>query len=106
MERGRAKLQGFKRGISEVLLTHEPAANGVGLVLGQILSMPVRSEFERASQWASKQGRKNPVRYVMPDLWIKDDEHPKAIEVELTQKAEGRYKQLWDLYGRSMPYGA
>lgn len=109
LQERRARVQGFKRGISESLLTHELTVNGVGLILSQLLCLKVRSEFELATQWAQKDRRKSPTRYVTPDIWIMPGsvlpEDPVTVEIELTQKAEARYKKLWEHYVRVLPYG-
>lgn len=106
LERGRAKLLGFRRGISEALLTHELAVNAVGLLIEQLLGLRARSEHERRVRSADPQAKGKPQRMIIPDLWIPDDKHPKPVEVELTQKSEFRYKELWRGYGERCPYGS
>ena len=42
----------------------------------------------------------------MSDLWIPDAAQPKVIEVELGQKSEKRYEQIWAAYRRGLPKGS
>ncbi|MBI5630074.1 MAG: hypothetical protein HY921_04230 [Elusimicrobia bacterium] len=102
LERGRAKLLGFRRGISETLLTHELTVNAVGLMIEQFLGLLARPEHERKVRSADPQAKGKPVRATVSDLWIPDQEHPRPIEVELSQKAEARYKELWAVFATSI----
>lgn len=106
LERGHAKLLGFRRRMSEALLTHELTVNAVGLIIEQLLGIRVRPELERRIRPADPLATGRPVRASVSDLWIPDKASPKAIEVELTQKSELRYKELWQNYRSAFPYGA
>ena len=106
LESGRAKLLGFRRGLSEALLAHELAVNAVGLMIEQFLGLRVRPEHERRVKSADPQAKGKPARATISDLWIPDKEHAKPIEVELTQKAESRYKELWQSFNERYPYGS
>ncbi len=105
MERGLAKLRGYRRGISEYLLAHELAVNAVGLMIDQLLRLNVRSEADREMAGVNDKPKAKRGRLIVPDLWIVNEEWPVAIEVELTQKAEARYKELWQSYKDRVPYG-
>lgn len=105
MERGRAMIRGFRRALPEALVRHEMTVNAVGLMIEQFLGLHVRPEIERRTQSARPEEGK-PVRATVSDLWIVDEERPLAIEVELTQKAEARYKSLWESFGKVLPYRA
>lgn len=105
LERGKAKILGFRRYMAEALLTHEIRVNAVGLIIQELLGIRVRPELERRIRSVDALAGK-PARSVVADLWIRDDEHPKPIEVELTQKSELRYKALWQRFIRTYPYGS
>ena len=111
-EAGHAKLQseskaaltGFRGSISGELVNHEVHVAAVGLVLTEIFHLTARTERERYV-WTSNRGRRPaPVRAVS-DLWIPDTQ-PKAIEVELTQKSESRYREIWEAYALRLPDNA
>lgn len=76
----------------------------VGLVLTEILHLRVRTERERYV-WPTPGGRSPAPSRAVSDLWIVDD-RPKAIEVELSQKSEARYKETWDAYRLRLPHGS
>lgn len=105
LEVGRAMLPGYRRSISEYLLRHEIAVNGVGLAIEQLLGLSVRSERQRAPNKRPGWQMPDPTKSPVADLWIVDEAQPKAIEVELTQKAERRYKAIWDAYRYRLPNG-
>lgn len=105
LERGRAKLLGFRRKMPEALLPHELTVNAVGLMIEQFLGLWVRPELERRIRSADPQERGKPVREAVSDLWIPDREHARPIEIELTKKAEFRYKELWQSF-RAYPSGS
>ena len=50
------------------------------------------------TEWNTKGARAPKDQESFPDLWIVDEEHPKAIEVELKQKSELRYKEIFYRY--------
>lgn len=104
LERGRARLLGFRRYISEAVLDHELTVNAVGLMIEQLLGIRVRPELERRVRSADPNYKGKPVRSAISDLWIPTKE-PKPIEIELTQKAESRYKELWGAYAQRCPFG-
>lgn len=101
---GKAKLPGFRRSMSEALINHEIKVNGVGLVLTQLLGLRVATERQLV-EWNTKGARAPKGQESFPDLWIVDKEHPKAIEVELTQKSELRYKEIFYRYSGMIGYG-
>lgn len=99
--RSLATLPGFRGSISGELVNHELSVAAAGLVLSELFHYKVRTDRERYI-WTGRGGRRPaPVRTVS-DLWIVDAQ-PKAIEVELTQKSEGRYKEIWDAYRLRLP---
>jgi len=99
--KGKALLPGYRTRVSDELLEHELAVAAVGLTAIELLGLRVRTERERYV-WAGNGGRRPaPVRAVS-DLWIVDA-IPKAVEVELNQKSEGRYKEIWDAYRLRLP---
>lgn len=105
-ERGHAELEGrslsilkrFRDSLSEELLSHELTVAAVGLVLTELHGLRVRTERERYVWTGPRGGGRSPapVRAVS-DLWVVDS-RPKAIEVEMGQKSESRYKEIWDAY--------
>lgn len=94
---GKANLPGFRRSMSEALIDHEIKVNGVGLVLTQLLGFRVASE-RQLTDWNTHGAQAPKGQEALPDLWIIDKENPKAIEVELTQKSELRYKEIFYRY--------
>jgi hypothetical protein len=101
---GKAKLPGFRRSMSEALVNHEIKVNGVGLVLTQLLGFRVATE-RQLTDWNTKGAQAPKGQESFPDLWIVDKEKPKAIEVELTQKSELRYKEIFHRYSKMVDYG-
>jgi len=100
---GKAKMRGFRRGMSEAIIDHEIKVNGVGLVLIQLLGMKVATERQLV-EWNAKEARPAKGQDSFPDLWIVDQKAPKAIEVELTQKSEMRYKEIFYRYSNMVAY--
>ena len=93
-----ARLPGFRRTASGQLVEHEVMVNAVGLVLSKLHGLTVRTIRERAP-WNSRGGWSHTTSAAnIPDLWISDDQEPKALEVELTKKAENRYPDIWETY--------
>lgn len=101
---GAANLKGFRHTISDELVTHELMVAAVGLVVSEVLQLRVRTERERYV-WTGKGGRRPAPIRVVSDLWIVGGA-PQAIEVELTQKSEVRYKEIWDAYRLRLPENA
>ena len=101
---GKAKMPGFRRGMSEALVNHEIKVNGVGLVLTQLLGFRVATE-RQLTEWNTKGARAPKGQESFPDLWIVDKKEPKAIEVELKQKSELRYKEIFYRYSGMVGYG-
>jgi hypothetical protein len=100
----KAKMRGFRRGMSEAMIDHEIKVNGVGLVLTQLLGLSVTTERQLA-ELNTRSARPEKGQEAFPDLWIVDKEHPKAVEVELTQKSELRYKEIFYRYSQMVGYG-
>ena len=102
-----ARLKGFRRSMSEALIDHEIKVNGVGLVLTEILGLRVAVERQLAEFNAGRAlDRKG--QEAWPDLWIMsapNQSNPRAIEVELTQKSEQRYKEIFYRYSSIVGYG-
>lgn len=93
-----AQLPGFRRSASGQLVEHEVMVNAVGLVLSKLRGLTVRTIRER-TEWNRRGGWGHTTSAVnIPDLWISDDRQPKAVEIELTQKAAGRYPPIWEVY--------
>lgn len=93
-----AQLPGFRRSASGQLVEHEITVNAVGLVLSKLRGLAVRTIRER-TEWNRRGGWGHTTSAVnIPDLWISDDRQPKAVEIELTQKAAGRYPPIWEVY--------
>lgn len=97
-QRGLARFLGYRKSISLPQAEHEITVNGVGLLLSESLGFDVRTERERYA-WSGRGGW-SPAADRMPiaDLWIVDPLQPKAVEVELNQKSELRYKEIWRAY--------
>ncbi|HVC09710.1 MAG TPA: hypothetical protein VNH15_07215 [Elusimicrobiota bacterium] len=89
--------------MSEALIDHEIKVNGVGLVLAELLGRRVLTE-RQLGKWNADGVRVPKGREAYPDLWLPDKEYPKAIEVELTQKSDLRYKEIFDRYFNQISY--
>lgn len=106
MMAGKAQLRGFRRGMSEALIDHEIKVNGVGLVLTQLLGLRVATERQLA-EFNNKSAKPTKGQEAWPDLWIvstPNKRNPRAIEVELTQKSELRYKEIFNRYSNMVGY--
>lgn len=102
---GRSRLPEPAGFVADSLVRHELDAAGVGLVMSELLGLPVRTERERYL-WGRERGRATaPLRLALSDLWVVDEARPKAVEVERTQKSATRYRDLWELYRRRLPPG-
>lgn len=96
--RNKARFLGYRKSISLVQAEHEIVVNGVGLLLTELLGLEIRTERERYV-WSGHGGwSPAPERVPIADLWIVDPVQPKAIEVELIQKSELRYRDIWRAY--------
>ena|GEM_PF-2165734 len=88
--------------IAESLVRHELVVNAVGLVLSELLGLRVWTELERYLASAKNvKVRRNEQGF--SDLWIEDEEQPKAVEIERTQKSADRYAKTWSAYRREFP---
>lgn len=97
-----ARFPGYRKSISLGQADHEITVNGVGLFLTELLGFDVRTERERYV-WSGRGGwSPAPERLPIADLWIVDPLQPKAIEVELHQKSELRYRDIWQAYRRRL----
>lgn len=103
MAAGRARLLGYRRGMSEALISHEIAVNGVGFILSEFLKLAVATERQLDAHYYG--GKKEKGREQLPDLWIVDGKQSKAVEVELVQKSEHRYKEIFYRYSNMIEYG-
>jgi len=102
--RGLARMPGYRDSIDESLVDHELTANAAGLVMTDLLGLTVRTERERF-RWSNHGGRRPAPERGISDLWIVDHLHPKAIEIEMHQKSERRYEEIFEAYRRKMPDG-
>ncbi|MDP3544361.1 MAG: hypothetical protein Q8T11_18000 [Elusimicrobiota bacterium] len=102
--RGLARMQGYRDSIEESMVDHEMKVSAAGLVMSQLLGLTVRTERERF-QWMGRGGRGPSPERGISDLWIVDNLQPKAIEVEMHQKSEKRYEEIFEAYRRRMPDG-
>jgi len=101
---GLSSLMTLRSAVSEDYLNHELMVGAVGLVLQEIHGLTVRTERERDKSY--RLGGRGPApEKAVSDLWVAGA-RPKAIEVELTQKSESRYKEIWDAYRLRLPEGA
>lgn len=89
--------------VSEALIRHELKVSGVGLLLTEVLGLPAERQHPKAV-WTHTGGRRRLVVEGASDLWI-DSPEPKAIEVELTQKAKRRYEEIFESYRRRLTRG-
>ncbi|MFI5346604.1 MAG: hypothetical protein ACHQ51_09545 [Elusimicrobiota bacterium] len=100
--KGRALLGGRRPTLPETFVDHELAVAGVGLILEETLGRKIISHRQL---YASRDhNRRRRVESLIPDLWIADQERPCAVEVELCQKSELRYR-LWGEYRDRLPTG-
>lgn len=97
-------LPGFRDSIDESLVEHELTVAAAGLVMQELLGLTVRTERDRF-QWNSHGGRQPAPERGISDLWIVDRARPKAVEVEMHQKSERRYAEIFDAYRRRLPEG-
>lgn len=102
--RGLARMPGYRDSIEESLVDHELTVSATGLVTSELLGLTVRTERERF-QWLGRGGRGPSPERGISDLWIVDQLQPKAIEVEMHQKSERRYEEIFEAYRRKMPDG-
>jgi hypothetical protein len=101
---GRSLMPGYRDSIEESLVPHELTVNAVGLVMSELLGLEVTTERERFV-WSGRGGRSPAPQRAISDLWIVDEERPKAIEVEMTQKSQSRYEEIFEAYRRRLPTG-
>ncbi len=101
-ELGRARLRRNLRALSEFGARHELAAAAVGLMVSEVLGLPVTSGRERFHLGNFKRGE----RLVLPDLVVPIRPQPKALEIELVPKSKERYAKLWAAYRGKMPEDA
>lgn len=94
----------FRPVLQEAYVNHELAVAAVGLVLEETSGKEILSHRQLYETRARRQ-RRQPKSLIQPDLWIVDQERPCAVEVELCQKSERRYRDLWEEYRRKMPDG-
>lgn len=102
--RGLARMPGYRDSIDESLVDHELAVSAAGLVMSELLGLTVRTERERF-QWSHHGGRSPAPERGISDLWIVDHTRPKAIEIEMHQKSERRYEDIFAAYRDKMPDG-
>ena len=101
---GLSSVMTLRSAVSEDYLNHELMVSAVGLVLQEIHGLAIRTERERDKSYRLG-GRGPAAEKAVSDLWVAAA-RPKAIEVELTQKSESRYKEIWDAYRLRLPEGA
>lgn len=103
-QRGRACLPSFLRGVSSFTLNHRIMVAAVGLLSKTFLKKSVRTERQvwfgqkaqkRAGEWSGE--------LLVPDLIVSDEQWFGMVEVELHQKSDKRYLELWDHYRRRLP---
>lgn len=99
---GLNKLPSYCPEVAETLVRHELTVSATGLVLAELLGLRVWTELERylLSAGGKSLSRKD---FGLSDLWIEDQDQPKAIEVERTQKSAKRYASLWESYRNDLP---
>jgi hypothetical protein len=102
--RGLARMPGYRDAIDESLVDHELTASAAGLVMSELLGLTVRTERERF-QWSGRGGRGPAPERGISDLWIVDHVQPKAVEIEMHQKSEKRYEDIFETYRRKLPEG-
>ncbi len=102
--RGLSRLPGYRDSIEESLLDHELTAAAAGLVMTELLGLKVSTERERFV-WTGRGGRSSAPERGISDLWIVDGERPKAVEIEMHQKSERRYEDIFETYRRKLPPG-
>ncbi|MBI2787309.1 MAG: hypothetical protein HYX59_01380 [Elusimicrobia bacterium] len=102
--RGLARMPGYRDSIDESLVEHELTVGAAGLVMTELLGLTVRTERERFL-WSDHGGRGPAPERGVSDLWIVDHAQPKAIEIEMHQKSEKRYEEIFEAYRRRMPDG-
>lgn len=107
MSRGRSNLLGFRPVLPEAFVDHELTVAAVGLILEETSGKRIRShrELYASCNWRERRRARGSTGPLLPDLWIVDKEKPCAVEVELCQKSEKRYADLWEQYRRKLPDG-
>jgi len=104
VSRGRSMLRSFRPRMPEMFLDHELTVTGVGLIIEEASGKRVLSHRQLYETQARDQyGRRRPE--VLPDLWIVDKVSPCAVEIELCQKSEKRYAELFEDYRRRLQQG-
>jgi len=104
---GRSFLMGIRPTLPETYVDHELAVAGVGLILEMTFGRRLLShrQLYASRTWKQRGRARLSHKMLLPDMWIVDQERPCAVEVELTQKSEKRYRSLWDEYRARMPHG-
>ena len=103
---GRAAMMRYRKGLASIWFRHELAVNAVGLVVSELLGFEVTTARERYARNRIPFKKLAEYRLIMSDLWIPDEAQPKVIEVELGQKSERRYEEIWAAYRRGLPKGS
>lgn len=101
-----SKLKDYRDSLADSLVKHELLVNGTGLVLSELLGLPVSTDFERHVLSRGSERAASSEEFPLPDLWVTDHAQPKAIEVERTQKSAERYRKLWAFYRNNLPSSA
>lgn len=100
---GLNKLPSYCPEVAETLVRHELTVSATGLVMAEVLGLRVWTELERYLLSAGGNKRTGRKDFGLSDLWIEDEEQPKAIEIERTQKSAKRYAALWENYRNELP---
>lgn len=103
---GKAAMVRYRKGLASIWLRHELAVNAVGLIVSELLGFEITTARERYARNRIPFRKLAEYRLTMSDLWIPDAAQPKVIEVELGQKSEKRYEEIWAAYRRDLPKGS
>ncbi len=108
VESGLAGLEDYRDTVSDSMIRHELLVSGIGLVISELIGLPVATNFEHQILKRGEAGQGSP----SPDLWVSIGVGAQplggsaqslgggsnAIEVERSLKSAERYQGLWELY--------
>ena len=102
--RGRSMLGSFRQVMPEMFLDHELTVAAVGLILEETSGKKILSsrQLYETREPQPRRGRRD---IMLPDLWIVDRDWPCAVEIELNQKSERRYRDLFEEYRTRLQRG-
>jgi len=102
---GRNALPAHQARISPACITHQLLTAAVGLTISKFWRSPVLSGRQILHELHKKiaQGLAHRNGNIIPDLIVNDPKYPRYVEVELNQKPNKVYSEIWHRYGEILP---